>query len=137
MIKQHINNIKTKISWEFIMTSTMSTLRSGRYMQVIKSLGDHLRAIFWENLTEPGSDILRFCSFWLFCTSGWKMTTANFFFKKTLSLLRYRALKFGPISSKSAFLNKKAVFDSILGLDYYFNVLKTYFLDSLAKVLPK
>ena len=37
-----INNFKTKISWEFIMTSRINTLCSGRYMQVIKSLGHHL-----------------------------------------------------------------------------------------------
>ena len=43
VIKQLIiNNFKTKISREFIMTSRISTLCSGRYMQVIKSLGHHL-----------------------------------------------------------------------------------------------
>ena len=137
MLKQHINNIKTKISWEFIMTSRMSTLWSGHYMQVIKSLGDHLRAIFWENLKArkwyPQILLILVILYKLM-----KNDYCQFFFlKKTLLLLRYRALKFGPISSKSAFLNKKAVFDSILRLGYYFNVLKTYFLDSLAKVLPK
>ena len=43
VIKQHIiNNIKIKISWKFLMTSRISTLCNGRYMQVIKSLGYHL-----------------------------------------------------------------------------------------------
>ena len=42
VIKQHvINNFKTKISREFIMTSRINTLRSGRYVQVIKNLGHH------------------------------------------------------------------------------------------------
>ena len=43
VIKQHIiSNFKTKISWKLIMTSWISTLCSGRYMQVIKSLRYHL-----------------------------------------------------------------------------------------------
>ena len=42
VIKQLINNFKTKISGELIMTSRISTLCSGRYMQVIKCLGHHL-----------------------------------------------------------------------------------------------
>ena len=43
VIKEHIvNDFKTKISWEFLMTSRISTLCSGCYMQVIKSLGHHL-----------------------------------------------------------------------------------------------
>ena len=43
VIKGHIvNDFKTKISWEFLMTSRISTLCSGCYMQVIKSLGHHL-----------------------------------------------------------------------------------------------
>ena len=43
VIKQLIiNNLKMKISLEFIMTSRISALCSGRYMQVIKSLGHHL-----------------------------------------------------------------------------------------------
>ena len=37
-----INDFKTKLSWEFLMTSTISTLCSDCYMQVIKSLGHHL-----------------------------------------------------------------------------------------------
>ena len=42
VIKQLIiNNFKTKISCEF-MTYRIGTLYSGRYMQVIKSLGHHL-----------------------------------------------------------------------------------------------
>ena len=43
VIKQHIiNNLKAKISWEFILTSRISTLCSGRYMHVIKCLRHHL-----------------------------------------------------------------------------------------------
>ena len=42
---------------------------------------------------------------------------AKIFLKKTLSLPRYEALKFIPISGKIAFLNKKAFFDSVLKLD--------------------
>ena len=43
VIKQLIiNNFKTKIFLEFIMTSRISTLDSGCFMQVIKSLGHHL-----------------------------------------------------------------------------------------------
>ena len=37
-----INNFKTKLPREFILTSRISTLCNGRYMQVIKSLGHHL-----------------------------------------------------------------------------------------------
>ena len=38
VMKQHIrNNFKAKISWEFIMTFMISTLCSGRHMQVIKT----------------------------------------------------------------------------------------------------
>ena len=37
-----INNFKMKLPQEFISTSRISTLCSGCYMQVIKSLGHHL-----------------------------------------------------------------------------------------------
>ena len=40
--KQHINNFKMKISCELNMTSRISTLYSGCYMQVIKILGHHV-----------------------------------------------------------------------------------------------
>ena len=50
-IKQHIiNNFKMKISREFIMTSRISTLCGGPYMQVIKSLGHHLSGC-WSRCT--------------------------------------------------------------------------------------
>ena len=42
VIKQIIINNLTNISREFIVTSKISTLCSGRFMQVIKSLGHHL-----------------------------------------------------------------------------------------------
>ena len=43
VIKQHIiNNFRTKIFSEFIMTSKISTLCNSYYLQVIKSLGHHL-----------------------------------------------------------------------------------------------
>ena len=51
VIKQQIiNNIKTKISKELIVTSRVNTLCSGRYMQAIKSLGDHLSGC-WSHCT--------------------------------------------------------------------------------------
>ena len=43
VIKQHIiSTFKTKTSSEFIMTSRLSILCNGRYMEVIKNLGHHL-----------------------------------------------------------------------------------------------
>ena len=50
VIKQHINNFKTKTSSEFIMTFSISTLCNGRYMQVIKSL-DHYLGGRWPRCT--------------------------------------------------------------------------------------
>ena len=64
-----INNFKTKISWEFIMTSRISTLCSGCYMQVIKSLGHHLsrvvqvvaiqREVWPKNLREDHNMVVK------------------------------------------------------------------------------
>ena len=49
VIKQHvINNFKNKISRELIVISWASTLCSGRYMQVIKSLRYHLSDCWWR-----------------------------------------------------------------------------------------
>ena len=45
-----MNNFKTEISSEFIMTSRISTLCIGRYIQVIKSLGHHLSSR-WSRCT--------------------------------------------------------------------------------------
>ena len=51
VIKQHIvNNVKRKISSEFIMTSRISVLCRIRCMQLIKSLGHHLIGC-WSHCT--------------------------------------------------------------------------------------
>ena len=49
--KQHIiNSFKEKISWEFILTSRISTLCSGCYISIIKCLRHHLSG-HWSRYT--------------------------------------------------------------------------------------
>ena len=51
VMKHHnANNFKMKISSEFLMISRISTLCTGHYMQVIKSLGYHLSGC-WSHCT--------------------------------------------------------------------------------------
>ena len=74
-----------------------------------------LRAIFWENLTKwksSGSFAQILLTFGYFVQMD-KKSYCQCSLKKTLSLPRYGALKFGPILVKITFLNKKTFFDSI------------------------
>ena len=60
VVKQHIiNYFEMKISWKFITNSRISTLRSGHYMQVIKSLGHQASGR------------------WLRCTGGHSLTVSS------------------------------------------------------------
>ena len=68
------------------------------------------RAIFWENLTEPGSDILRFCSFLVILYKWMEKDYCEFFFEKNLVIVKIWSLEIWPNFGQNSLLKQESIF---------------------------
>ena len=51
-----------------------------------------------------------FAHFWLYCTNGWKKTTANFFFEKNLVIVKIWSLEIWPNFGQNSLLKQESIF---------------------------